>query len=91
MQAPHLNQKFTTQTLSECLKQYELTRDFFFFSFFFFFFFVVNIHLKHIFLYSRACKYELSLTWSSHCGSAEMNLIIIHEDEGLIPDLSHWI
>ena len=28
---------------------------------------------------------------SSHHGSAEMNLTIIHEDEGLIPGLIQWV
>ena len=28
---------------------------------------------------------------SSHCGSAEMNLTVIHEDAGLIPGLFQWI
>ena len=29
--------------------------------------------------------YLKNYTWSSHCGSVEMNLIEIHEDVGLIP------
>ena len=29
--------------------------------------------------------------WSSHCGSAEMNLTRIHEDAGAIPDLTQWV
>ena len=28
--------------------------------------------------------------WSSHRGSAETNLTSIHEDTGLIPDLTQW-
>ena len=28
--------------------------------------------------------------WSSHCGSAEVNLISIHKDVGLIPGLDQW-
>ena len=27
----------------------------------------------------------------SHCGAAEMNLISIHEDVGLIPGLDPWV
>ena len=29
--------------------------------------------------------------WSSHCGSAVMNLTIICEDVGSIPDLDQWL
>ena len=29
--------------------------------------------------------------WSSHCGSAEMNLTSIHKDAGLILGLALWI
>ena len=32
-----------------------------------------------------------TLWWSSHCGSAEMNLTGIHEDVGSIPGLAQWI
>ena len=28
---------------------------------------------------------------SSHCGSVQMNLMRIHEDEGLIPGLAQWV
>ena len=28
---------------------------------------------------------------SSHCGAVEMNLTIIHEDGGSIPDLAQWV
>ena len=30
-------------------------------------------------------------SWSSHCGTAEINLTSIHEDEGLIPGLTQWV
>ena len=30
-------------------------------------------------------------TQSSLCGSAEMNLINVHEDTSLIPGLTHWV
>ena len=29
--------------------------------------------------------------WSSHCGSAEMNLTCIHEDVDLIPGPAQWV
>ena len=32
-----------------------------------------------------------SLGRSSHCGSAVMNLAIIHEDKGSIPGLTQWV
>ena len=32
-----------------------------------------------------------SICWSSHCGSAKMNLTSIHEDTGLIPGLVQWV
>ena len=36
------------------------------------------------------CKWKRILTtlWSSHCGSAVMNLTSIHEDMGYIPSLT---
>ena len=34
---------------------------------------------------------ENPLPWSSHHGSAEMNLTSIHTDAGLIPSLAQWV
>ena len=50
-------------------------------------------------------KFEVAINWkiqgyyqlkmpvlrSSHCGSVERNLTIIHEDAGLIPGLDQWV
>ena len=33
----------------------------------------------------------LSTSQSSRCGSVEMNLTSLYEDEGSIPDLAQWI
>ena len=34
---------------------------------------------------------EFPQRWSSHCGSAEMNLTSIHEDKGSVPGLAQWV
>ena len=34
---------------------------------------------------------EKTECWSSHCGSAELNLTSIQEDAGLIPGLAQWV
>ena len=34
---------------------------------------------------------QVSGDWSSRCGSAITNLTSIHEDTGLIPDLTQWV
>ena len=34
---------------------------------------------------------DIKIWGSSHCGSAVMNLISIHEDTGSIPDLAQWV
>ena len=36
-------------------------------------------------------KIKKSRTWSSCCGSVEMNLTNTHEDAGLIPGLTQWL
>ena len=36
-------------------------------------------------------KEKEKMFWSSHHGSAVMNLINIHEDAGSIPGLAQWI
>ena len=36
------------------------------------------------------CKQKNNQTWSSRCGIAQMNLISICEDAGLIPGLIQW-
>ena len=30
-------------------------------------------------------------SWSSHCGSAVVNLSSNHEDAGLVPGLAQWV
>ena len=32
-----------------------------------------------------------AVVWNSFCGTAEMNLISIHKDKGLIPGLAQWV
>ena len=36
-------------------------------------------------------KFKVSIGWSSHYGSVEMNLTSIHEDAGWIPGLTQWV
>ena len=42
--------------------------------------------------YSLNTSYKRrTIFWSSHCGSAEANPTIIHEDAGLTPGPTQWV
>ena len=45
----------------------------------------------HIFLKDCLCSLKVWFRWSSHHGSAKMNLTGIHEDTGSIPALTQWV
>ena len=43
------------------------------------------------FIFSMTILQKIHENWSSHHGSAEINLTSIHEDSGSVPGLVQWI